>query len=147
MFGRLPKTALFGSLLVLGLGCSHARLVELSPNGGGVIAIPDNTNSWPSRNRRHAEELMAQRCPNGYVVETEREVVIGQVAHTNTETEQHNVPVLTSLGLAPAKLETQQTTSYVDQKEWRIWFRPKDTPPSADQSSSLTPERVYSGIQ
>lgn len=90
---------------------------------------------------------MAQRCPNGYVVESEREVVVGQVAHTNTETEQHNVPVLTSLGLAPAKLETQQTTSYVDQKEWRIWFRPKDGSPSVDQTSSLAPERVRGGMQ
>ncbi len=138
MFGRLPKLALAGCLLAMGLGCNHARVVELSSNGGGVVAIPDNTNSWPSRNHRHAEELMAQRCPNGYVIDDEREIVVGQVAHTTSETEQKNVPVLTAIGLAPAKLETQQTTSYVDQKEWRIWFRPKDAP-QAPMAPSLQP--------
>ncbi len=126
MTARFPKVALWCSFLALGLGCNHARIVELHSDGGGIVAIPDNSNAWPNRNFNRAEELMAKQCPQGYVIERQGETVIGQVAHTNTETQQHKVPVLTALGLAPPKLESQQTTSYEDQKEWRIWFRPKD---------------------
>lgn len=143
MFGRLPKAALLGSLLALGLGCSHARLVEIQSGGGGVVAIPDNTNSWPNYNHKHAEELMAKQCPHGYIIDDEREVVVGQVAHTNVETEQHKVPILTAIGLAPAKLETQQTTNYVDQKEWRIWFHPKGAMPPSNVPGDAPPPNPY----
>ena len=143
MIGRLPKLTLLGSLLALGMGCSHARLVEIHSDGGGVFAVPDNTNSWPNYNHKHAEELMARQCPQGYVIDRESEIVVGQVAHTDTETEQHKVPVLTSIGLAPAKLETQQTTSYVDQKEWRIWFHPKGAMPSLNGPGDPPPPNPY----
>ena len=128
MAGKLPRAAWLSALLVFGLGCANARMVEMSGNGGGVVAIPENTNSWPSRNRHHAEELMKQRCPTGYEIDYEREVVVGQVAHTNIETDQHSK----LLGLGPARTDTRQTTSYVDQKEWRIWFHPKGAPPALD---------------
>src|SRR5947209_14583421 len=41
-------------------------------------AIPSNTNSWPTYHRKSAEELMAKKCPNGYVIDSEGEVVVGQ---------------------------------------------------------------------
>jgi hypothetical protein len=69
-------------VLPLGLaGCSDARLIRTDPNGG-VVAIPRNTNAWPSYNRKAAEELMKQKCPQGYVIDGEHEVVVG---HTSEE--------------------------------------------------------------
>lgn len=144
MFGRLSKLALLASLLAFAMGCAHARLVEVHSDGGGVVAIPDNSNSWPSRNRRHAEKLMAERCPQGYVIDHESEVVIGQIAHTDVNTDQHGTPILTPLGLGPVQTDTHQVTRYVDQKEWRIWFRPKDLAPSviAPAGGPLPPSPV-----
>jgi hypothetical protein len=65
-------------VLPLGLvGCSDARLIRTDPNGG-VVAIPRNTNTWPAYNRSAAEELMKQKCPQGYVIDSEREVEVGR---------------------------------------------------------------------
>src|SRR6266568_748646 len=112
--------------IVLGLGCAHARLVEKNRDGSGVVAISENTNSWPYHYHRRAEELMAKYCPNGYVIEREQEVITGQVTQTNTNTNRHGVPVLSAVGLGPTFEDQQTTVSATDVKEWRIWFRPKD---------------------
>ena len=116
--------------VVIGMGCAHARYVERNATSG-VVAVPDNSDSWPSRNMRHAKELMAKQFPQGYVIEREEEVVTGQVTHTNTNTERHGVPVLSAVGLGPTYEAHATTTSATDVKEWRIWYRSKDAPPSA----------------
>lgn len=116
--------------VVLGMGCTSARIVERDPLAKrAVVAIPDNTNSWPSRHRRRAEEMMAKEFPNGYVIEREQEVVTNQITHTNSNTERHGVPVLSAVGLGPTFEDRATTTSTTDVKEWRIWFRAKDAPP------------------
>src|SRR5262245_29994072 len=97
--------------ILLGIGCNHARIVQRNQNGGGIVAIPDSTDSWPSRNMRRAKELMARQCPNGYVIEREEEVVTGQVTETNTNTNRHGVPVLSAFGLGPTYEDQQTTTS------------------------------------
>jgi hypothetical protein len=132
MVTRWGQWALLGCLAAAGLGCSHARVVERYGDGSGVVSIPDGTNSWPSRNHRHAEELIAKLCPGGYVIDREAEVTVGEVAHTTTATDTHGVPLLTPLGLAPSTATTEQTTSYQPVKEWHIWFRPKGAPPAND---------------
>src|SRR5437879_2196534 len=63
-------------------GCAGARLIQGTPEGG-VVAIPSNSNSWPHRYRESAEKLMADRCPNGYDVVEEKEVVVGQMTAMN----------------------------------------------------------------
>src|SRR5438128_857619 len=114
------RWALLASVVVLGIGCAHARLVEVNGSGGGVVAIPENSNGWPSRNRRHAEALMARQCPSGYVIEHEQEFVTGQVQHTNTNINRHGVPILSAVGLGPTYEDQQSTVSATDVKEWRI---------------------------
>lgn len=115
----------------LGIGCMNARVIQRDPIAKrAVVTIPDNSNSWPSRHRRHAEELMAKEFPNGYVIEREEEVVTGQITHTNTNTERHGVPVLSAVGLGPTYEDRATTTSSTDVKEYRIWFRAKDAPPA-----------------
>jgi hypothetical protein len=66
----------------LGTGClSNARMIDVRPDGG-VVAIPANTNSWPTYNRDAAVKLMAEKCPNGYTIVHEKEVVVGQEVRT-----------------------------------------------------------------
>lgn len=105
-------------------GCTSARYVALEPNGG-VVAIPDNSNSWPTRNRDKAEALMRQKCPQGYVIEREGEVVVGSTDHTETHAARTGDPA------HDARLNTQvsQDTTHQDRTEWRIWFRAKGAPP------------------
>src|SRR3954462_10714854 len=74
-------------LLAAAVGCgSSARLINGTPDGG-VVAIPSNSNYWPLKYRDDAEKLMAQRCPNGYEIVSEQEVVTGQTSTTNEDVE------------------------------------------------------------
>jgi hypothetical protein len=69
---------------LLGTGClsTTARFVENRQGSGGIVAIPSNTNYWPTYHRDAAKKLMAEACPNGYEITTEREVAVGQEVRT-----------------------------------------------------------------
>lgn len=75
---------------------------------------------------------MSQRCPNGYEIDFEGEIVTGQVAHTTTDTETSRRRTLLGIQVAPQRETSNQTTQFVDQKEWRIWFRPKGSQPASN---------------
>src|SRR4051794_29118516 len=78
-------------LLAAAVGCgTSARLIQGTPDGG-VVAIPSNSNYWPSKYRDEAEKLMAQRCPNGYDIVSEQEAVVGKTA-TTSENVDHRAP-------------------------------------------------------
>lgn len=55
----------------LASGCSQVRLVRATADGG-IVAIPNNSNQWPTYYRRRAEELMQRKCPEGYVIVSEQ---------------------------------------------------------------------------
>jgi hypothetical protein len=112
-----------GCVVLLGLiGCSEARLV-MRDQYGGVVAIPANSDRWPSYNRKNAEELMSKQCPEGYVIESESEVQTGQ------RTVVQNGPPRTasSYNVVVAGTQTQEiSTDRVT--EYRIVFRSKNAP-------------------
>ena len=83
------RTAALAVLLAV-CGCTQARYV-MTDQYGGVVAIPNNSNSWPSYNRKHAEELMARQCPQGYVIEQEGVVVADHQTKTLAEVNQEKV--------------------------------------------------------
>ncbi len=126
-------------------GCAKARIVEVTPQGG-VVAIPSNSNSWPNYYRDQAEELMRERCPDGFEIVEEKEVVTGQVAHTQSNTQRKKSPSLDlgrvaqddkdpdnhaaslaglKIPLGPTHTRTETTTNYKDVTEYRIYYRPK----------------------
>jgi hypothetical protein len=111
-------------------GCNNARMVRWD-GATGVVAIPNNDNSWPAHNREHAEELMKERCPRGYQIVSEEEVVVGQVQHTHVNTDRTGDPTLAALHIAPVSTRTNETTTTEDKKEWRITFRANDALPTA----------------
>ena len=106
-------------------GCNSARYVTVTSEGG-VVAIPDNSNNWPSYNHKHAEELIQAKCPGGYVIEREEEVVVGSNQYTDTTTKTKGDPLLAALRIAPVTEETQQHTTSSDIKEWRLYYHRAD---------------------
>jgi hypothetical protein len=123
------------AILLAGLsGCCNARLVSLDQNGG-VVAIPSNTNFWPTYYRDKAEALIAQKCPEGYQIEREEEFVVGTTHIVRTNTEKTGDPLLAALKIAPIEEQTTQTTSSTDQTEWRIWFQANKASPAGPDAS------------
>jgi hypothetical protein len=75
---RRTLSAITLAAAVGAMGCTSARYVSLDAGGSGVVAIPANFNRWPLNFRDEAEELMRQRCPEGYVIDHEEEVFKSQ---------------------------------------------------------------------
>jgi len=98
---RITLSLFLAVLLAVG-GC--ARYVLKEPTSG-VVAIPSASNAWPFRMRNKAEALMSQHFPEGYVVVSEGEAVIGETTDVDK----------TAFGGKRA------TTT--DKTEWRIHYR------------------------
>ena len=138
-------------LLLTGLlvsGCAGPRFVEVD-RSGAVVAIPANTNTWPTYHRDKLDAMLRERFPNGYEIVSEEEVVTGSVAHTRAHTQMREPPRLMlagaedttrgtrhgehsaaafsgiSLPLGQAQQHTQETTTYRDVSEWRVHVRAK----------------------
>jgi hypothetical protein len=123
---RFVALLLLSGGLAVSNGCANARFVEVN-KGEGIVAIPSNTNAWPTYYRDKAEKLIRQQCPQGYEIVWEREEVTGQAAHTNSRTEQRGMNI-GPIGLGGEE-RTKSTTNYSDVTEWRIFYRAKGAGP------------------
>jgi hypothetical protein len=125
---------LLGSLSVVAAnGCGNARYV-VQDQYGGVVAIPSNSNSWPTYYREKAEKLMTQKCPQGYVVDREEEVVVGQTTTANTNSDTRTNDLQGGKRSPSGSLEattTSRSVSVQDQTEYRIAFHAKNAVPAA----------------
>ena len=125
------QVSLLALLCVSGIagmsGCNSARYVTVDSTGG-VVAIPSNSNSWPTYNHRHAEELIQAKCPGGYVIDREEEFVTGTTEYVDSTTNTKGDQMLAALRIAPVTQETQQRTTTSNQTEWRIYYHRKDAP-------------------
>lgn len=136
-------------LFILVAGCAGRRLVRTDA-AGGVVAIPNNSNYWPTYYRDKAEEMIRQRCPNGYEIVGEEEVVTGTVTNTSTQTNTKQAPELllgggskstdknngsggntssafggVALPVGDTQQTTQRTMTSTNVTEWRIQYRAK----------------------
>jgi hypothetical protein len=138
---------------LLGLvGCTSARYVQVTRDGG-IVAIPENTNVWPTYYRDKAMALIQEKCPDGYEIVWEEEAVTGTVAHTNAYTDTREAPALVfggaegaaertprkkgpgererysesfggvAIPLGETEQTTRQTTTYRNITEWHIHYR------------------------
>jgi hypothetical protein len=124
MRGRQGVRCAVLGLCLAGVGClSPARYVSVGANGG-VVAIPQNTNYWPACYRSAADELMRQKCPDGYVIDHEGEVAVGQSVQEQSSGSESSLLFLL-LGVGH---QTRSSVSH-DITEWRIEFHAKGTPP------------------
>lgn len=102
-------------------GCQSARYVLREP-AQGVVAIPDNSNSWPSYNRKNAEKLMQEHFPEGYVVDREEEAVVGQTTNFSENSNGSIIPVgkkpMIGIGIG----STSGTATTVNATEYRLYY-------------------------
>ncbi|MCS7021896.1 MAG: hypothetical protein NZ703_01865 [Gemmataceae bacterium] len=88
-------------------GCASARYVERHADSG-VVAIPENSNHWPTYYRQAALDLIEKHVGPHYEIIEEREVVVGQQTSNNQQ-------------VGPDFLAGFSTTR--DLTEWRIAYR------------------------
>lgn len=106
------RTSLSFVLLAIALvsGCASARHV-MKDAETGIVAIPANSQ----RNREKAISLMEQHFPEGYVIEREEEIVVGQTTHQEidggTNDGKHRIG------------QTRSTATTVPTTEYRISYR------------------------
>jgi len=134
-------------ILMAACGCAGGvHLVSQSPEGG-VIAIPTNSDQWPTHYRSRAERLMEQTCPTGYVIDHEEIVVekparSGKEAPNDDEYYEYNGALQK---ISNYRRETYRITFHAAPPEGR---RPKtDVPPQAGKTNSSTlPPSPPSGV-
>lgn len=119
---RWRRAVLTGVLLIGATGCQSVRVVSQG-QAGGVIAIPANTDMWPFRYRSKAEAMLAQQCPEGYIIELEEEFVVGQSTNVQESHRQDEQQISKRASFTVDSTNTTATTS--DVKEWRIYYRKK----------------------
>ena len=111
-------------LLVIGLshsGCYARRILRQSDYG--IVAIPYNSNAWPSRLRDQADELMNEHFPEGYQIVKEEEYVVGQTTHYDHEDTGTQVEVIDDLlSVGTSRGRTTETTT--PKTEYRIHYVP-----------------------
>src|ERR1700730_17793033 len=121
-------------LLLAGvMGCGSARMIQATSDGG-VVAIPSNCNAWPFCYRDDAKRLMAEKCPAGYEIVQEEEVVVGQRTSTHAPGD-HRLPESLNDPNQPPPSSVVTTTT--DKTEYRIHFRAKGAP--AEATASVPP--------
>jgi hypothetical protein len=109
--------AVLALLLLSAAGCAEsARFIVKSP-AGGTVAIPENTNVWPSYYRDKANKLMHEHCPQGCTIVHEEEVVTGVSTTDRVDTDSHN------LGPFTVRDQVSNTTTTRNQTEFRITYQ------------------------
>lgn len=115
---RCALLLLLGALLLT--GCA-ARQVLKEPDYG-VVAIPSNSNSWPTHYRDKATQLMEEHFPQGYEIVREEEYVVGQTTTHNEEQDHNEIEVVKDI-LKVGSTDTRSTTTTHDNTEYRIHYR------------------------
>src|SRR5262249_59466252 len=95
---------------------------------------------WPCCYRDDARSLMAEKCPDGYEIVKEEEVVVGQKATTGPG--DHRLPA--GLNDPHDQENVGRVVTTTDRTEYRLHFRSKGTaadpaPAAVQQAASHTP--------
>jgi hypothetical protein len=118
--------------LVAGLsGCtSPARYVEKTADAG-VVAIPKNTDVWPSNYHSEAVELIKKHVGPNYEIVEEREVPVTTVTNTRQQVDRETSLHPLNPFRGPGATDTvTNTTATTDITEWRITYRRRAAPPA-----------------
>lgn len=104
------------------VGCANARYVQ-KVGDEGVVAVPVNSDAWPSYNRTNALKLIEQHVGPGYEIVEEREVTTG-TATTNTQNTNREQTFNSEVPFLPAeKQTTTTTTTAANITEYHIHYR------------------------
>ncbi|QEG29775.1 hypothetical protein GobsT_45730 [Gemmata obscuriglobus] len=118
-----------GSLLLIAAlsaagGCaSSAKYVERR-GGSGVVAVPDDSDSWPNYNRRAALKLIEQDAGPNYEIIDQRTVKTGR--QTRSSLPDTNETLNPRRPGSPGYQSSTHATSMPEATEFRITYRRKD---------------------
>jgi hypothetical protein len=117
-------------------GCAGSPHFLEVDAGGGVLAMPSNSNCWPSYYRENADKMLKSRFPSGYTIVREEEVVVGVSSQTTGQTQTDRPPSMVVGGsskpggfagvavpLGQTHTTHEETTTYHAQTEWRMVVR------------------------
>jgi len=114
--------------VVTGLsGCAGpARYVERSGDVG-VVAIPANTDAWPTHYRSEALALIERHVGPNFEIVDEKEVAVGSRTNNNQQVKREQA--FTNPFTGPVEKDTvTNTTTTHDITEWRIAYRKRVGP-------------------
>jgi hypothetical protein len=134
--------------LVAGLsGCaSPARYIERTGDTG-VVAIPSNTDAWPSYNRHEAMELIRKHVGPNYDIIEEREVATGKTTLNNQQVNNEQTWNSSNPFLPANRQTVNNTTTTHDVTEWRIAYRKRMIPgPQMPTGGSALPIGMSPGV-
>jgi len=148
-FGGPFVTWVMFAVVAAASGCaSPAKDISFDPaTGTGVVAIPDNTDVWPTYNRSQALALIQSRVGPDFEIIEEQTVVIGQTTsndrQVNTQTPSERKRIL------PTEIEMKfirDMTTTRDLTEYRIAYRRKPMAAApAPASGSVVQTHYQSG--
>jgi hypothetical protein len=140
----MPPLRKVRSLVLLSLmalaGCETAHVVSKDAYGG-VVAIPQKSNSWPFYHYDKALALIKKECPD-YEILSEGQVVTGQMTTNRDSTETQNrdlTPKGSRWGATATTTDTTQTTEVRNRTEYRITYRRKGAPPMVGMPPGMQP--------
>ena len=109
-------------VVLVAAGCQSPRVVQRTPDEG-IIALPANTDGWPSYHQSAAKKMIQAHLGPNYEVVEEKEVTTGYTT-TNLQDKQSELTMHSSVPFLPASRETTTTkTVATPQKEWQIHYR------------------------
>ena len=113
-------------------GCSTAHYVQKN-NDGGIIAVGNSSNDWPTYNRNKAIDLIVKHVGPDYEIVKEEETVTGQVTRADQHVNQVPArdPIIPFMTTTQTVVTESQTTE--DLKAWFIHYRRKPLDPSAQR--------------
>lgn len=115
----LPAVA----VVTIGLaGCGSSARYVAKDIDGGIVAIPSDTDVWPTHNRKHAEDAIRRHVGPDYEIVSEGEVVTGQVTNHDQQVrrDKADTPVK---GLTVEKEGVSATSTTRDITEYHITYR------------------------
>jgi hypothetical protein len=103
-------------------GCGTARYVS-KQGEGGVVAIPNNSDDWPTHYRQNAEALIRQHVGPNYEIVDEREVVTGTKVANNQQAQTEQIANRRNPSMPGTKETVTDTTTATNITEYRITYR------------------------
>ena len=131
--------ALLGTAALAGGCAGQARFVQKNVDGTGTVAVSDNSNMWPTYNRREALAKIQEHVGPNFEIVSEGEVGVGQ--STTSDAQVNSLPVGGKKNRGPdLELQTVRgTTTSRDITEYHIMYRRIAAPAAGGAPNGIAP--------
>ncbi len=106
-------------------GCAApAKYIERKSDSG-IVAVPDNTDTWPNYNRRAAMELIQKHVGSNYEIVEEKLVVTGHTIQNNRNVNTEPIVNPRNPALVGERQTVTNNTTQQEITQWQISYRKK----------------------